>query len=1030
MSTAFGLEADIGNSSWAPGPASVHLYHGILAHGFHYPSGTSQGLIVPSIEPPRVANMTHYKARAEGMIFNLDCEVLPHKIKKPASYHPEIGAPTVAVEVPDCKRAHLQHFVTDMDTSQVLQVNETTHYVGYFDWHSCKNGAVGFDTAVDQRGHVIAGDISEDLRLLLAVGELQLSSGLANPPNTSAFKVVTALCKPNYLIDLFDIGPTMPSNGSAHAVHVTDGLTKPRRLDSLSDTALGKAVWTAMTESKRSTSGLGFFELMKLKGNHSSLEPLLDPGVLLKTASAVFNGVAAQLMHGLVLPPADQNLTGTITVTQYRLKVTKESTILMFVSFSILASISVATIYLRPKSYLPAAPDSIASIATVLSHTQSSNALAFLKTLPTAQEKACAARRNKFLQGAHISGFELLTTTIARKLGDKPVPKRQEQLQNEHDTPISRSWWNPTASTHWFFTIVTLLPIAVILVLEVLQRKSNNNNGLFFLGPYTTTLFTSMLPAAISLLIASFYSSLLFAAILSMPFITLRRGKATAAHSLHLKFFGGHLSLVAYNSCRNRHYALLTAILASFISAFLTVIGSGLYKISVSSVSQPITLSSKDVINLDAVAHYNQSWAYQVTSLIEFRGLNYTEWTHKDLIFNRLEQVDLSSQDLNSQSWITVEIPTIRPKLNCSGVEVDRKITVVQNTSGYVRFRTNMTFPWADWCEPMLSGNDPQTLDWSSPVYSVPQFAFTLGWAQVENPYEWIKEYSYNIDMDIGMVLCYLNYEAVKTTVHLTGPDLNLEPSKPPQPDESSAFLLKNKKGSARFELMLDEEYLNGISSATVRPPITAVDDLENQVPDIGFIHTLLYGKNQSSAEELGGAENTGALYKASNRLFSTYMAQIVSREMRIQHDGNNLSAFDAYNGTLTTPGSQRLQQDNDSKIVLQVMLGIMVACAVITRFLLPMGDVLPHNPCSIAGIASLLVGGSLVTSHSDHRSEDHGCHSSEALSRSFDERRYSLKWWKITDDRFIYRIDVDKDDGFDEDRASTGEVTETQMSN
>jgi hypothetical protein len=68
------------------------------------------------------------------------------------------------------------------------------------------------------------------------------------------------------------------------------------------------------------------------------------------------------------------------------------------------------------------------------------------------------------------------------------------------------------------------------------------------------------------------------------------------------------------------------------------------------------------------------------------------------------------------------------------------------------------------------------------------------------------------------------------------------------------------------------------------------------------------------------------------------------------------------FTGTFMDSNSGRLKQNNAAKITLQVLLGIMFIFGALTYSLTNIRNTLPHDPYSIAGVASLLAGSEMCS--------------------------------------------------------------------
>ena len=81
-------------------------------------------------------------------------------------------------------------------------------------------------------------------------------------------------------------------------------------------------------------------------------------------------------------------------------------------------------------------------------------------------------------------------------------------------------------------------------------------------------------------------------------------------------------------------------------------------------------------------------------------------------------------------------------------------------------------------------------------------------------------------------------------------------------------------------------------------------------------------------------------------------MAQVMSRKMRAVLEPTGSEA--PLEGVITEK-RRRLVQNSRPKIALQFILGVMALCAGASWATMRTGRILPHAPCSIAGVVSLM---------------------------------------------------------------------------
>lgn len=164
------------------------------------------------------------------------------------------------------------------------------------------------------------------------------------------------------------------------------------------------------------------------------------------------------------------------------------------------------------------------------------------------------------------------------------------------------------------------------------------------------------------------------------------------------------------------------------------------------------------------------------------------------------------------------------------------------------------------------------------------------------------------------------------------------------------------------------------------------VSDMDAFFRGVMKLRAVTNGGGNADPEALVGDDGQTELLSAILEFYRLYMAQAISLNMREPLDAENgnttlLSALgrrqESTNNNNNILGeiptqitSPRLVQSNTSKILLQVLLGLvsvlMAAAYAMTRF----RRVLPLDPNSIAGTMSLLAGGDLVHCEDDGRCE------------------------------------------------------------
>lgn len=229
-------------------------------------------------------------------------------------------------------------------------------------------------------------------------------------------------------------------------------------------------------------------------------------------------------------------------------------------------------------------------------------------------------------------------------------------------------------------------------------------------------------------------------------------------------------------------------------------------------------------------------------------------------------------------------------------------------------------------------------------------------------------------------LICSQLVEKVQTETRFLLPSLDLDPSNPPVPDESTVKYLANQTDALpyRIQVAFDSEVTayNGTSSTALDP----------------FFHALLYGQEYVDPTSLVGPDNTDRLINATNHVYRKYMAQAINNNMR-----QNLSSADRnkIDAILLNPNGSRLAQDTVSKVILQVLLAIMFVCGASAYMLSDTKRVLPHSPTSIAGVASLLAGSELVDRSFVPKGNESTGDRDLGREGNFEGELFGLGWWE-----------------------------------
>lgn len=1068
---------------WNMGPGAAQLYHAVNFQGLHYPPGTSEDAVVPTLRVPEgSARNTNFTVAVDSIGFELDCQKL------------DIANATKS-SIP-WKSMLAQYFSTDVNTTdcaikgvplaagpdhyQYNDKNATQNYQAQFQVYPCNTG---WDFSRqeakpdDDRAKAVF-DPAADQRVFLSVSDMQISpydKSLNAPTYMYLDKITAFLCKPNYDVRKAMTWQRSQINGAAQLSPMEEA--EKSQVEGISSGTVARAVHSSSSSLYLGTGGKDyalsemvptFFQFMSMKAKKDSIGAFTDPDLLKDTAASVFKGMAAQTMHLLARQPAEKDAAGTIHYPGKKLVAYTISAAVMCALLGLCAIFAAALVFIAPRAVTPHRPGSIAAMATVMA------ASPLLRQVLMGTGKASGAGLRQKLSEFRYKTLVASTPPLFRL--DAIRQNETEAVRENHHASRS-SWWHPTAGNWWFLGLSLAIPLAMIGALEAIQRISDDKQGFLSVGSASVTVLSTFIPALVVLGLASMYAKFETMAAIFAPFLALKNGHADAKRTIHFNIIGRSLPYAFFQSIKAWHFGPAILLFANFVAAFLTIVVASLYSVVEFDRPEDMTIHRVDNFKLDnAKLAMQDNHAASMDSLIRYTGLNYSQWTWEELAFPRFEQNDTSIDKFATGVPLVAQVQALRPGLTCAAVPAsDRDITQVEATQnpgayvklphqndywtptpGHVTVGFNTTMKFSDYCDTPPSKNVSQSswmqyfsvandssssyigkasvllwnaeemygdgavnthsashanVDFDTEEHGCPSFAVTLGTIKTVKQGNNSEPDSWKFEHDLATVVCYQTFEEVTTTVTWQLPDFALDPSHPPVVDESSARQLKSDAGNEHFQIPVNS-WLESLFDPVYNRTISAPGDGPSSLNDVDeFIDALILGKGGAPIDEIVGEANARHLGDVVTKVYQNYMAQAVSLNMRSTADIGKRSS--GITGTMAIPGHRRLVQNAAPKIALQVMLGLMTLCLIVARPLMRVGKVLPHNPCTIAGMAALLADSSLSTDKvvpaGSEWLDDKGLDN----SRLFAGWRFALRWWDSSEkapEHRRYGVDAEKD--------------------
>ena len=787
--------------------------------------------------------------------------------------------------------------------------------------------------------------------------------------------------------------------------------------------------------------GIQIFSLMLLQSRSNNMSIFFNETIMSSLASNVYGNVGVQIASSVLRHQARKDLPVTVTFPEQRLRVNLVNVCIMTAAFGILVLLTGVVLAFRPIDVVPQRPHTAARQAAILSSSTDTSATLIRQ----------GHNRDSILQ-AHLADlkFQSLTSTGSEAPMLAVVPNRglKRAIFQEHDDRNSNEslkWWRPFAVSRIFMFLTAAAPIISIVILEVLQRKSDANQGFVDVATSQSLaeVLTSTLSAFIMVLVGLLFDASDFAVSTFTPYSSLRKGSTTAKRSILKSYVGRLPGTVILSALQAAHFAVALAAIATLLSSFLTIIVSGLYTVVPVPQSIPAPCSAIDKFEhkWNSVAGDNN--AALTLTLLEYQNASYPPNTHNEIA---IPAVSLSPstgplvQPARNGS-LGMTLPATRADLNCSLIPSEN-ITIWYSYSStessveatveafpiYVHVEadliagchskpsngTRFNYSSSAWTPSTTfdTSYGPDSIGFSLTTYGgmdVATEAFPdivskkfgvyggsmidLDLGRTDNPPEcpsiafMYGYFLYNSTAlsNITVYTCSQSLQEVQTDITLKLPEMTLDPDNPPVVHESSSKTV----AATDYQVVTPLSANLATDSDYDEWNYTSVH-LYNDEPMDGFMQTLVFGVGSIQPEELVGTGHAEKLLNSTQHMYRRYMAQVLNANMRRKLKPSD--ATPVFNATITNPYRLRVKQNSESKLVLQVLLGTILLLGIAAYALTDMRHTLPHSPHSIAGVMSLLAGSELCTrkvlpvgaEFMDDRE----------LARALDGYLFSMGWW------------------------------------
>lgn len=602
-------------------------------------------------------------------------------------------------------------------------------------------------------------------------------------------------------------------------------------------------------------------------------------------------------------------------------------------------------------------------------------------------------------------GFEVL---VEERL---PLNDDLEIWAHEH------SGFKPMTLKSSIRLISAAILLAIIVSLEFTLRLSKRDQGLgnVPLNSEAISYLWTALPGLVFTLISIYCSSVDFDTRSLVSFLHLARGSQFQS-SISLDLVSKHTFLLLYEESKTQTFEALASTLAVTLTSFLTIFSTGLFTSGVVTRAVSTELSVVRPIWYDTrgtAAEFEWSdHSLASTALILVSNLSYPSFTYEDLILPTLkvDETFLSSYSNTTAIEFSTTLLAARPSFSQCRIFNSSQIRV--NNITYGDDSGVALYLDSEECHSGVS-----SYAWNLQTgHGVPGAYFAVGggswgpkWREIrgcsQRLWAWGRWSSSQVQQNdrpqvssISALACNESVEAVEVEAVLFGPDLSINPSRPPKPHQSAASSV-HAQGNFNLE--------NG---ATMWELYDGLPQLSTNTLFDTFFNLLTTSRYTIPLDMLGNesqASNVAETIKFHHKIIA---AQSIANVYRVPENVRNRSDSDytivpgtndisSYNVTSSVPLDRpRVVQNEFSTRVLQGLLAGALICLLVNWYLIHLAGgcgVVPRSPSTIANVAALLADGNLI-----ELSRSFNCQSLDLqairdhLGR---ETIFRLGWYKIS---------------------------------
>ncbi|KAK8132137.1 hypothetical protein PG999_000310 [Apiospora kogelbergensis] len=942
------------------GYTAVAVYYGLLTQGLPWPEWTFDNAtlepLLPNSEAVGRLSPVSYKATTRGFFPRLECEEAEVHISGNYRSQPV----NITFKAPSCETELTKLTLTKEDYNKVYTTD--FHIVNCSDQTQKSLSSVILVDSTSNLFQSSALFCSPSSSVKNISVQVDFPEGHPNVDWGSAFEIETA-----------EVGSINPTNLFWKMINSLASLSKLLPLQKDFNGTYVESdglLWAA------SISLLGDV------GDANYVEPFLNTTVMERHIRSAFCRLATIMAKQHMLGTAQEQTQGVSTHNEVRVQTAPGTAYAMGSLLLLCALLSFLLQGQRPHDSVPRDPRGIGGIGIIL-HNSGELQRLYQLGLPQFENLIQNARFFSHVVFGPRSKFLV------------SVDHQFEKGKRDGSTDISNKRqrsWQPIVLTAWCRLLAIVLPLLGIAALEYTQRVSDTSTGFATISRDTSAHYAAtLIPVTAMWAVGALYASINFNVLLLSPYQAMARAKGfpgILSHNL------GRLPIASlFASIRDGHTAACFSAIGTILGSFLTIVVAGLYSYTTLDFDTSLTVQRTDSLGVSWGEQdmYGDKGTGLVVSLVVWQNLSYPQWTHDDLVLPKLALNEADyAKSAGSPARIAVSVPARRAVLECN-VNNPEQVTV------RVRERTephgahvvkhefyNISTEYPSRCPGSPKTKIPITLSLDGETNGIHRdstgfvgglfYMWETTTTIIVDPGKYravpnapgchslffyygslpskLPESSSSspVDANITTLACTQLVQEVDVTLSLTltpggGGALTLDPSRPPAP--------RRVDGAEYWVSFPLREYLHTLGTDP---------DVQKRLEDLRSLEPFYQGVVMAAdggmdPGGLAGRENADRLVEATGKMYGRYMAQAMHRVMR--KDEPPPPSQRTLPATITQSRT-RLRQNAGPKAALQVLLGLMSACVVGTWLAMPNTKFLPHEPGSIAGVATLIAGGGM----------------------------------------------------------------------